>query len=162
MSARRQQIAPPSDRQGTECAADSNTRWRPGDHRKGARSVTAISRSVDEAALFTTLEGVPKVGVAANLRAAATAGRRMSAIIGKMLALRRGPGRLMPNEHFYYQLRNPVLSRSDKPRFVGKLAQHPMHIACNNAHWYAAAADKLRAPRGDGRRRRCWAGTRVM
>ena len=105
--------------------------------------MTAISRSRTEAALFGTLEDVPKVDVAANLRAAGAAGRRISAIIRDMLVLRRGPGRLMPAEYLYYQLWNPALTRADKLGFVGKLAQHPMHMACNDARWYALAADKL-------------------
>lgn len=105
--------------------------------------MTAATRRLDEAALFTALEGVPRIDVAHNLRAAMAAGRRMTSLIQEIVALRRGPGKLMPNEYFYYRLWNPELARDDKRCFVGKLAQHSMHMACNNAHWYATAADKL-------------------
>ena len=36
-----------------------------------------------------------------------------------------------------------MLSCEDKRSFVGKQAQQPTHIACNNTGWYAMAAEKL-------------------
>jgi hypothetical protein len=94
-------------------------------------------------ALFTTLSGIPPVDFPANVRAAMTAGRRMTSILADVVSLRRGPGQLVPAEFFYYRLWEPRLTREAKRQFVGKQAQHPMHIACNNTGWYAAAADKL-------------------
>jgi len=67
----------------------------------------------------------------------------MSSILAEVVALRRGPGKLTPNEYFYYRLWEPYLTRDDRRRFVGKQAQQPMHVACNDTGWYAAAADKL-------------------
>ena len=32
---------------------------------------------------------------------------------------------------------------ADKRRFVGKIAQHPMHVAAGAREWFAAAADKI-------------------
>jgi hypothetical protein len=94
-------------------------------------------------ALLTTLNGIPPVDFPANVRAAMTAGRRMTSILADVVSLRRGPGQLVPAEFFYYRLWEPRLTREAKQQFVGKQAQHPMHIACNNTGWYAAAADKL-------------------
>ena len=65
------------------------------------------------------------------------------AILTEVVRLRRGAGMLTPSEYFYYRLWNPALPMDDKLRFVGKQAQHPMHMACNHTGWYAAAADKL-------------------
>ena len=87
--------------------------------------------------------GVPQIDFPSNLRAAFAAGRRATSILREVVALYRGPGRLSPAEYFLYRLWEPRLSLEEKRRFVGKLAQHPMHIACNNTSWYATAADKL-------------------
>ena len=32
---------------------------------------------------------------------------------------------------------------ADKQRFVGKIAQHPMHVAAGAREWFAASADKI-------------------
>jgi len=99
--------------------------------------------SAEDGTLFTALNGIPQVDFPTNLQAAVSAGRRMSSILAEVISLRRGPGKLTPNEYFYYRLWDPSLTRDDKRRFVGKQAQQPMHIACNNTGWYATAADKL-------------------
>jgi len=93
--------------------------------------------------LLDTLNGIPKVDLTANLDAAISAGRRMTSILREVVSLRRGAGKLTPNEHFYYRLWDPALTAAEKRRFVGKLAQHPMHLARNDPGWYAVAADKL-------------------
>jgi len=93
--------------------------------------------------LLDTLNGIPKVDLTANLDAAISAGRRMTSILREVVSLRRGAGKLTPNEYFYYRLWDPALTAAEKRRFVGKLAQHPMHLARNDPGWYAVAADKL-------------------
>ena len=93
--------------------------------------------------LLDTLNGIPKVDLTANLDAAISAGRRMTSILREVVSLRRGAGKLTPNEYFYYRLWDPALTAAEKRRFVGKLAQHPMHLACNDPGWYAVAANKL-------------------
>ncbi len=105
--------------------------------------MTTTSMNADDGSLFTALNGIPAVDFPTNLQAAIKAGRRMSSILGEVVSLRRGPGRLTPNEYFYYRLWEPHLTKEDKRRFVGKQAQQPMHIACNDTGWYATAADKL-------------------
>ncbi len=104
---------------------------------------TTPGMATDDARLVTALTGLPQVDFPANLHAAMAAGRRMTSILADVVSLRRGPGRLAPAEFFYFRLWEPSLTREAKRQFVGKQAQHPMHIACNNTGWYATAADKL-------------------
>jgi hypothetical protein len=96
-----------------------------------------------EAALLRTLNGIPKIDLPTNVQAALSAGRRMTSILGEIISLRRERGRLTPDEYFYYRLWHPAVTAAEKRRFVGKQAQTAMHIACNEAAWYATAADKL-------------------
>ena len=60
-----------------------------------------------------------------------------------MLTLRLMRGKLAPAEYLYYRLWDPRLSMEQKRAFVGKQAQHRMHVACNDRHWYQVAADKI-------------------
>ena len=60
-----------------------------------------------------------------------------------MLALRSGPGKLTPQEYFYYRLWDANQGGADKRRFVGKIAQHSMHVAAGTREWFAASADKI-------------------
>lgn len=89
------------------------------------------------------LNGVPAVNIHENLRVALEARRRMSAILQEVVTLRRGVGKLDAREYFYYRLWDPRLTLEQKRAFVGKLAQHRMHVACNDRHWYQTAADKI-------------------
>ena len=95
------------------------------------------------AELFRALEGIPKIDFPSHLREAVADGRGMLSVLREVVALRRGAGKLTPNEYFYYRLWERGLSPDDKRRFVGKQAQQPMHVACNHTGWYATAADKL-------------------
>ncbi len=63
-------------------------------------------------------------------------------MLREVVALHLGAERLTPNEYFYYRPWDRGLGMTAKRRFVGKQAQHPMHMACNSTNWYAAAADK--------------------
>ena len=92
---------------------------------------------------YDMLDGIPQIDVAANLRAAMAAGRRATSMLKEIVQLRRGAGRLTPNEYFYYHLWDDQLQPAERACFVSKQAQHPMHMACNNTGWYAVAADKL-------------------
>jgi hypothetical protein len=96
-----------------------------------------------DAGLFEMLNGIPNVDIPRNLQAAISAGGRMTSILREVVSLRRAPGKLTPNEYFYYRLWDPALSAAEKRRFAGKQAEHQMHLACNDSGWYAAAADKL-------------------
>jgi len=96
-----------------------------------------------ETVIRGALDGIPQVNFLENLRAASVAGAKQSRLIGEIISLRRGPGRLTPQEYFYYRLWNSALSAEEKRAFVGKHAQARMHLACNELSWHAAANDKL-------------------
>ncbi len=96
-----------------------------------------------QAATCAVLNRVPTVDVKENLRIALTSGRRTTAMLREMLILRLAAGQLAPAEYLYYRLWEPCLSIEQKRAFVGKHAQHRMHVACNDRHWYQAAADKI-------------------
>ena len=97
----------------------------------------------DEKTLRSTLDGLPPVDFAGNLRAASAAGSRTMRMLREIVSLRGGPGRLAPQEYFYFRLWDPALAPEDKRCFVGKLAQRRMHLACNDIRWHAATNDKL-------------------
>ena len=103
--------------------------------------MSASAPAAGQDSRFAALNGIPEVDFPSNLQAAVAAGRRMASILREVVALRIGPGRLTPNEYFYYKLWE--LGLAEQRRFVGKQAQQSMHIACNDTGWYATAADKL-------------------
>ena len=107
------------------------------------RTATISTSIAADGGLLDRLNGIPKVDIPENLEAAISAGRRMTSMLREVVSLRRGAGKLTPNEYFYYRLWEPTLTAAEKRRFVGKQAQHLMHLACNDPGWYAAAADKL-------------------
>ena len=92
---------------------------------------------------YSQLAGIPNIGLSENLRAALASGRRATGIAAEVLALRRGPGKLTPQEYFYYRLWDAPQEGANKRRFVGKIAQHPMHVAAGAREWFAASADKI-------------------
>ena len=92
----------------------------------------------DSGNALAALNGAPQIDFPSNLRAAFAAGRRATSILREVVALYRGPGRLSPAEYFLYRLWEPRLSLEEKRRFVGKQAQHQMHVACNDRHWYTS------------------------
>ena len=97
----------------------------------------------DDPGQRAALIGVPAIDFPASFAAARAAGRGMPAMLRDVAALRFGPGRLTSNEYYYYRLWEPGVTDAAKRGFVGKLAQQPMHLACNRADWQAVAADKL-------------------
>jgi hypothetical protein len=50
---------------------------------------------------------------------------------------------LSPQEYFAYRLWDSALPLTAKRAFVGKLAQHVMHVAAGSREWYACSADKI-------------------
>ncbi len=94
-------------------------------------------------ASYRQLAGIPNVDLSENLRAALASGRRATGIAAEVLALRRGPGKLTPQEYFYYRLWDAPQEGANKRRFVGKIAQHPMHVAAGAREWFATSADKI-------------------
>jgi hypothetical protein len=102
--------------------------------------MTAI---VTEPQSYASLSGLPEVNIPDNLNLALGAGRGVVSVLREIVALWRGPGKLSPQEYFYYRLWDPGIPLAEKRRFVGKKAQHEMHLACNSQYWYSAAADKI-------------------
>ena len=94
-------------------------------------------------ASHTQLAGIPAVNIASNFSTALRAGRKATDIASEVLAFRTGPGKLTPQEYFYYRLWDGQREWSDKRRFVGKIAQHQMHVATGAREWFAASADKI-------------------
>ena len=94
-------------------------------------------------ASYRQLAGIPNINLSENLRAALASGRRATGIAAEVLEVRRGPGKLTPQEYFYYRLWDAPQEGAYKQRFVGKIAQHPMHIAAGAREWFAASADKI-------------------
>jgi hypothetical protein len=92
---------------------------------------------------YETLNGIPLIDIPANVQAALMKGARATGIAAETAALRFGPGRLTPQEFFYYRLWEAHLPLAAKKAFVGKLAQHPMHVAAGSREWFATSADKI-------------------
>jgi len=99
--------------------------------------------SLADSSVLERLNGIPAVDLAANLQPALQGGCRAGSVVWEIVRLRAGAGPLTPQEYFWYRLWDPALPAAAKCRFVGKRAQHRMHVACNNRLWFAAAADKL-------------------
>lgn len=96
-----------------------------------------------ELTMLPALQGTPTVDINRNTSVALRSGRSAPAILVEALRLMRGPGLLSAQEYFYFRLWDPGLSADQKRAFVGKRAQHRMHLACNDRNWYQTAADKI-------------------
>ena len=92
---------------------------------------------------YRSLSDIPSIDIQKNLNLALSFRRNVFPILREILLLWRGPGRLTPQEYFYYRLWDPSTPFEEKRRFVGKHAQTAMHLACNSQYWYCAAADKI-------------------
>src|ERR1700722_5691464 len=90
-----------------------------------------------------TLNGIPPIDVAPNVQAALAKGRRATGIATEIAVLRLGAGKLSFQEFFYYRLWDEPMLLADKKAFVGKMAQHPMHVATGSREWFATSADKI-------------------
>jgi hypothetical protein len=99
--------------------------------------------STAETQSYASRSGLPQVDIPQNLNLALTVGRSVVSLLHEIIALWRGPGKLSPQEYFYYRLWDPAAPLDEKRRFVGKKAQHEMHLACNSQYWYGTAADKI-------------------
>jgi hypothetical protein len=92
---------------------------------------------------YETLAGIPSINISANVQAALAKGRHATGIAAETAALRFGPGKVSPEEYFYFRLWDKRIPFADKKAFVGKMAQHPMHVAAGSREWYATSADKI-------------------
>ncbi len=97
-----------------------------------------------ERAQAKQLDAPPRLALAPHILAALRRpGRGAAALVGEILRLNLGPGRLTPAEYFYYRLDEPGLALEEKRKFVGKRRQGRLHAACNAPSWLAVADDKL-------------------
>lgn len=95
-------------------------------------------------AVRLALAAVPGVDFKHNLRAARAGGRTYVDVIKEMVKVSRGPGKLTPQEYFYFRLWDGDLSIADKLQFVGKARQAELHAACNEVDlWGVMVDDKL-------------------
>jgi hypothetical protein len=84
--------------------------------------MTIADTNTADARLFRTLNGIPEVDMGANLRVALAAGGRVTAILREIIALRRGAGRLTPQEYFLCRSRHKTyyLDQRIMPRTVAE------------------------------------------
>ena len=99
--------------------------------------------TVSEMGMLPALQGTPSLDINKNTLMAMRDGRSGIALLTEAVRLMRGAGKLSAPEYLYYRLWERSLSLEDKRAFVGKKAQHLMHLACNDRHWYQTAADKI-------------------
>ena len=99
--------------------------------------------TVSEMGMLPALQGTPSLDINKNTLMAMRDGRSGIALLTEAVRLMRGAGKLSVPEYLYYRLWERSLSLEDKRAFVGKKAQHLMHLACNDRHWYQTAADKI-------------------
>ena len=100
-------------------------------------------KAIANTASYRQIANIPTIDLPSNLMAALGAGKKAIEIATDVLALRKGPGKLTPQEYFYYRLWDGHREKADKRRFVGKIAQHPIHVAAGAREWFAASADKI-------------------
>ncbi|MDE1905155.1 MAG: hypothetical protein KGH75_01710 [Rhodospirillales bacterium] len=99
--------------------------------------------SASEMGMLPSLQGLPRLDINRNTLTAMRDGRPGTALAIEAIRLMRGAGKLSIPEYLYYRLWDRTLTLDDKRAFVGKKAQHLMHLACNDRHWYQTAADKI-------------------
>jgi hypothetical protein len=97
----------------------------------------------DPAARAALLE-VPSVDLASNLRTARAGGHGYSTVLGELIKLQFGPGKLSVHEYFYYRLWDSMLSIDEKRQFIGRDQERHLHFACNDEVFRDAVDDKLR------------------
>jgi len=99
--------------------------------------------AISEMGMLPALQGSPTIDINRHTLLALRGGRSAPSIITEALRLIRGPGKLNISEYFYFRLWEDCLTLEQKRAFVGKKAQHLMHVACNDRYWYQTAADKI-------------------
>jgi hypothetical protein len=79
-----------------------------------------------------------------NLRLARELGKNASAQAREIWRLRLGPGKLRPDEYYYYGLYDDRrFTFADKLRFLGRATQERILRSCSAADWWLVAHDKL-------------------
>ena len=60
--------------------------------------------AAEDAHAHAVLNGIPRIDLTSNLRAAVAVRGQQAAILREVVALRWAPGKLTHNEYFYYRL----------------------------------------------------------
>jgi Sugar-transfer associated ATP-grasp len=87
----------------------------------------------------------PEFSLGSNLHTAMTRhGKSPWSQAREIWRLRYGPGKLRPDEYYYYGLYDDRrFSFADKARFLGRSTQDRIYRQCNAAEWWFIAHDKL-------------------
>ena len=87
----------------------------------------------------------PQFSLGYNLHTAMTRhGRSPWSQVREIWQLRYGPGRLRPDEYYYYGLYDDRrFACAEKERFLGRTVQDQIIRQCNAAEWWFVAHDKL-------------------
>ena len=87
----------------------------------------------------------PQFSLGYNLHTAMTRhGRSPWSQVREIWQLRYGPGRLRPDEYYYYGLYDDRrFAYAEKERFLGRTVQDQIIRQCNAAEWWFVAHDKL-------------------
>ena len=85
------------------------------------------------------------IDVAHGMRMALTTHRKsLWSQISEICRLRFGPGKLRPEEYYYYRLYDDEkYSYDEKRRFLGKMRWDQVYRQCNASSWWSIAHDKL-------------------
>lgn len=94
--------------------------------------------------VWQTTPQVPRPAMAESLRAVATAyGKQPMAQVRELARLALAPGRIRPEEYFYYRLFDAGYDRDRQQAFVGRRLEEKLHrLTCDPAAWLLAH-DKL-------------------
>jgi hypothetical protein len=90
------------------------------------------------------VQGTVEFDLPKSLRLAASGhGKSPWAQVREIWRLRFGPGKLRPEEYYYYGLYERRFAVEDQLRFLGRATQERIIRACNPLEWWLIAHDKL-------------------
>ncbi len=94
--------------------------------------------------VWQTAPALPAVPLGQSLRfAQSRSGRSLGQQLIEMLRLSRAPGRLQPEDYFYYRLFEPGFDAESQRQFVGKRLERQLHLLTCDQDWGIVAHDKL-------------------
>jgi hypothetical protein len=102
-----------------------------------------ISTVEEDRALVTRIYAPPSPGLRSQLQRAREHVASGRTLLSEIARLAVGPGRLKPQEYFYYRLFEQNLTVEQKREFIGKREQPWIHLACNERSWTGVCHDKL-------------------
>lgn len=73
----------------------------------------------------------------------AAAGKKFMAQVSEIAKLSLGPGKLRPDEYYYYRLYEDDLSLAEKREFIGRRLQEKIIRQCDPVTWWALPHDKI-------------------